>query len=250
MADFWSMCKQMKDFTGGRLIGLYGRGSSGKTTVSSSFPNPVFIIFDDQGLNSIKKDCPDIPFIDATGYTSKQLIELLDNIESINDGIDHTFVFSTFSVWIDNHPQSILKEKNKSHMNQDLWAEHNARVNSVIAKCAQIAKTGKRIILEFHERTSVIEGYEDELVPEIGVNAGPSVQKYLVGMLNYAFHTSIKQYTDQASGQTIPYYAVDINPMNPYYWIKGQGATEDTPMFIAVQKGTAYNQLKQYYSEL
>lgn len=250
MNDFWSKCKPMKDFTGGKLIGLYGRGSSGKTTVSASFPNPVFIIFDDQGLNAIKQNYPDVPYMDATGYSSAELLSLLNEIEKIPNDMDRTFVFSTFSVWIDNHPSLLMAEKKKSHMNQDLWGEHNTRVNQVIAKCADLAKKGKRIVLEFHERASFIEGYEDELIPEIGVNAGPSVQKYLVGMLNYAFHTSIKQYTDPESGQTQSYYAIDIHPLNPYYWIKGQGADESTPPFIAVQKGAAYQALKQYYSEI
>lgn len=248
--SFWDICKPLKDFSGGKLIGLYGRGSSGKTTVSASFPNPVFIIFDDQGLNAIKADYPDMPYMDATGYSYKQLLDLLDQIEALPNDTERTFVFSTFSVWIDNHPSLLMKEKGKAHMNQDLWGEHNARVNQVIAKCAQIAKSGKRIILEFHERTSVIEGYEDELIPEIGVNAGPAIQKYLVGMLNYAFHTSIKQYTDPTTSQSYSCYAIDINPLNAYYWIKGQGARSDTPPYIIVQKGTAFQQLKQYYSEL
>lgn len=250
MTDFWSKCKPLKEFTGGKLIGLYGRGSSGKTTVSASFPNPVFIIFDDQGLNAIKAEYPDRPYIDATGYSSIQLLSLLSEIEQIPNDQEMTFVLSTFSVWIDNHPQLLMEEKRKSHMNQDLWGEHNARVNQVIAKCAQLAKSGKRTILEFHERTSVIEGYEDELIPEIGVNAGPTIQKYLVGMLNYAFHTSIKQFTDPNTNKNHSFYALDINPLNPYYWIKGQGAKDDTPQYIIVQKGTAFQQLKQYYSEL
>ena len=250
MTDFLSRCKPLQAFTGGKLIGLYGRGSSGKTTVSASFPNPVFIIFDDQGLNSIKKDYPDIPYIDATGYSSRELIELLDSIKQVPEDIERTYVLSTFSVWIDNHPAQLMAEKGKAHMNQDLWGEHNTRVNQVVAKCSELAKSGRRIILEFHEKASVIEGYEDELVPEIGVNAGPGIQKYLVGMLNYAFHTAIKQYTDPKTAQAYPYYAIDINPLNPYYWIKGQGAREDTPQFIPVKKGEAFSLLKQYYSEL
>lgn len=251
MIDFWSQCKPLKSFTGGKLIGLYGRGSSGKTTVSASFPNPVFIIFDDKGLNAIKADYPDIPYLDATGYSSQQLIELLDSIKNLpDDGVERTYVFSTFSVWIDNHPAQLMAEKKKAHMNQDLWAEHNARVNSVIAKCAELSQNGKRIILEFHERMSVLEGYEDELVPEVGVNAGPTIQKYLVGMLNYAFHTSIKQYTDPTSGKSYSCYAIDINPLNAYYWIKGQGGADGLPPYIVVQKGEAFKMLKQYYSEL
>lgn len=250
MNDFWAKCKPLKDFTGGKLIGLYGRGSSGKTTVSASFPNPVFIIFDDQGLNAIKQNYPDIPYMDATGYSSAQLFGLLEDIENIPNDVDRTFVFSTFSVWIDNHPSLLMAEKKKGHMNQDLWGEHNTRVNQVIAKCADLAKKGKRIVLEFHERTSFIEGYEDELIPEIGVNAGPSVQKYLVGMLNYAFHTSIKQFTNPENNQTYSCYGIDIHPLNPYYWIKGQGAKEDTPPYIIVQKGTAYQALKQFYQEI
>lgn len=247
MTDFWSVCKPLKSFTGGKLIGLYGRGSSGKTTVSASFPNPVFIIFDDQGLNAIKADYPDIPFVDATGYSAAKLIELLDSIPT---DTERTYILSTFSVWIDNHPAQLMQEKKKAHMNQDLWAEHNARVNSVIAKCAELAKRGNRIVLEFHERTSVIEGYENELIPEVGVNAGPTIQKYLVGMLNYAFHTSIKQYTDPTSGQSYSCYAIDINPLNAYYWIKGQGGKDGLPPYIVVQKGEAFKALKQYYSEL
>ena len=250
MADFWTRCKPLKSFAGGKLIGLYGRGSSGKTTVSASFPNPVFIIFDDQGLNAVKSQYPDTPYMDATGFSASQMMSLLEEIEKIPNDVDYTFIFSTFSVWIDNHPSLLLAEKKKAHMNQDLWAEHNTRVNQVIAKCADLTKHGKRIILEFHERTSVIEGYEDELIPEVGVNAGPSVQKYLVGMLNYAFHTSIKQFTNPETSKIESYYAIDINPLNPYYWIKGQGAAEDTPPYIIVPKGTAYQYLKQYYSEI
>lgn len=250
MSNFLDFCKPLRSFSGGKLIGLYGRGSSGKTTVSASFPNPVFIIFDDQGLNAIKADHPDIPYVDASGYSSSQLLALLDQIEQMPNDVERTYVFSTFSVWIDNHPALLMAEKKKPHMNQDLWGEHNARVNQVIAKCASLAKNGKRIILEFHERVSVIEGYEDELIPEVGVNAGPAVQKYLVGMLNYAFHTSIKQFTDPNTNQSYSCYAVDINPLNPYYWIKGQGASQDVPPYVIVQKGNAFETIKQYYTEL
>lgn len=250
MSNFWSRCKPISEFSGGKLIGLYGKGSSGKTTISASFPNPTFIIFDDQGLNAVKSEYPNIPYVDATGYSAAELIQLLDEIDKIPNDVERTFVFSTFSVWIDNHTASLMAEKKKSHMNQDLWGEHNSRVQMVIAKCAQVARSGKRIILEFHEKTSVIEGYEDELTPDVSVNAGPSIQKYLNGMLNYAFHTSIKQFTDNTTGQSYSCYTIDINPLNAYYWIKGQGASSETPAYIVVQKGTAYNQLKQYYSEL
>jgi hypothetical protein len=188
--------------------------------------------------------------MDATGYSSSQLLKLLDEIDALPNDVDRTFVFSTFSVWIDNHPTMLMAEKKKPHMNQDLWGEHNTRVQQVIAKCAELAKRGKRIVLEFHERTSFIEGYEGELIPEVGVNAGPSVQKYLVGMLNYAFHTSIKQFTNPENNQTYSCYGIDIHPLNPYYWIKGQGARDNTPQYIIVQRGTAYSQLKEYYPEI
>lgn len=250
MSDFWNMCKPLRDFSGGKLIGLYGRGSSGKTTVSASFPNPVFIIFDDQGLNAVKADYPDVPYIDATGYSAAQLVSLLDSIEKIPNDVERTFILSTFSVWIDNHPQLLMAEKKKSHMNQDLWGEHNARVNMVIAKCANLAKNGKRIILEFHERVSVIEGYEQELIPEIGVNAGPAVQKYLVGMLNYAFHTSIKQFTNPENNQPFTCYTIDINPLNAYYWIKAQGGKDGLPLYTMAEKGKGYATLKNFFPEL
>lgn len=250
MSDFWSMCKPMKDFNGGKLIGLYGRGSSGKTTISASFPNPVFIIFDDQGLNAVKADYPNVPYIDATGYSAADLMSLLNSIESVSHDADYTFILSTFSVWIDNHPQLLMAEKKKTHMNQDLWGEHNTRVNMVIAKCADIARKGVRVILEFHERVSVIEGYEQELIPEIGVNAGPAVQKYLVGMLNYAFHTSIKQFTNPENNQQYSCYTIDIHPLNPYYWIKAQGASESVPSYAIVNKGNGYATLKQFFPEL
>lgn len=250
MNDFWSMCKPLSQFSGGKLIGLYGRGSSGKTTVSASFPNPVFIIFDDQGLNAVKTEYPDVPYADASGFTAPQLMRLLDSIEQIPNDVERTYIFSTFSVWIDNHSQLLMEEKKKSHMNQDLWGEHNSRVQMVIAKCANLAKNGKRIILEFHERVSVIEGYEQELVPEIGVNAGPSIQKYLVGMLNYAFHTSIKQFTNPENNQQYSCYTVDINPLNAYYWIKAQGGKDGLPLYTVVNKGNGYETLKQFFPEL
>lgn len=250
MNDFWSMCKPLSQFSGGKLIGLYGRGSSGKTTVSASFPNPVFIIFDDQGLNAVKTEYPDVPYVDASGFTAPQLMSLLDSIEQIPNDVERTYIFSTFSVWIDNHSQLLMAEKKKSHMNQDLWGEHNSRVQMVIAKCASLAKNSKRIILEFHERVSVIEGYEQELVPEIGVNAGPAIQKYLVGMLNYAFHTSIKQFTNPENNQQYSCYTVDINPLNAYYWIKAQGGNEGLPLYTVVNKGNGYETLKQFFPEL
>ena len=242
--------QQIKTFTGGRLIGLYGRGSSGKTTVSSSFPNPVFIIFDDQGLNSIKADCPNAPYMDASGYSSNQMLSLIDEISKVNECQDTTYVFSTFSVWIDNHSTLLMKEKGKAHMNQDLWAENNTRICQVIAKMAEVAKT-KRIVLEFHERTSVIEGFADELTPEVSINAGPGIQKYLVGMLNYAFHTSIKSILNpQNINEKFTCYAIDINPLNEYYWIKGQGIAPNAPAYIIVGKGTAYAELKKYFNEI
>lgn len=243
--------KPVKEFLGGNLIGIYGRGSSGKTTVSASFPNPFFIVFDDQGLNAIKQDYPDQPFIDASGFSSNELIQLLDEIKQIPVEKNMTFIFTTFSVWVANHSKLLMEEKKKAHMNQDLWGEHNTRVCQVISKCAEVAQNGKRIVLEFHERTNVIEGFENELIPEISVNAQPAIQRYLVGMLNYCFHTSIKKIMeDNNLSKSTTAYTIDISPLNSYYWIKAQAVVEDIPNYIITKKGTAYSELKKYFKEI
>jgi len=246
--------KPLADFRGGKFIGLYGRGSSGKTTASASFPNPVFIIFDDQGLASIKAEYPERPYIDASGLSAEELGKLVDEIaasRSVTGQGDETFVFSTFSVWIENNVKTVMTRYKKPTMTMDMWGAHNTEVKDVIRKMATAARNNKRIIVEFHEKTSTTEGYANELVPEIHVNAGASVQAYLTGMLNYAFHTAVKTWVNPDNPMdTRAYYAIDIDPANPYYWIKGQGRADNIPKDIAVRKGQTYEKLKEWYPNI
>lgn len=202
-----------------KLVVLYGRSNSGKTETGSTFPKPMlYVAVGDDGSNTIQgKDgikAKKITHLDECKGLLEELVK--------KDGAGFKSVFiDTFSmvtnVWIDEN----AVKKNKK-MTQQMWGDLKTETEELIRLAHKLANNCW-VILSCHETTDVLEGMEDEIMPDVRPNTTKGARTYLEGMANYGIHTTRlqKEVIKDGVEQTVVKYAAHIGP-NPYYWTKLQ----------------------------
>lgn len=196
---------------------LYGKSSSGKTYVASTFPKPLlYLRIGDDGSNTIAH----VGSIRAIPIsTVKELKDIAK--ELLKDKKYVTVVVDTFSLIVNEWTDQNVISKNKK-MTQQLWGELKTETEEVIKAMHKVAKN-HIVVLTCHESTDAIEGMEDEIAPDIRPSVSKGARTYLEGMANYGIHTTkiTKEITKGNSTKEVVKYAADIGP-NPYYWTKLQ----------------------------
>lgn len=216
--------KDLNTFSNGNFITIYGRPSTGKTYLAGTFPKPLFISYSDNGLSTVKNIKGQ--YIEFEGSFEEHL-KMLDELDSL-EGY-HTYVFDTFGVYIDSLQKDVLGDKKQ--MTQQMWSLLISQVKILLDKIKSLSRN-RFVVVTFHENTETIEGYEEELVPSVGVFASPAVKKALYGNTNYAIHTFIYNHTDPKTQVATPYFAAHIGT-NQFYWTKFQSPTpENIPAIL------------------
>lgn len=207
--------KPLNNFASGNFFVLYGRPSSGKTHLAGTFPKPLFISYKDKGLSTVSNVNGDYIEFDDGFEDHMALLEELRTDTSHN-----TFVFDTFGVYIDRLQQNMLKLMKKKSMTQQMWGDLGTQVKMLLDSMKLLSEN-HYVIVTFHESPEVIEGYEQELLPNVGCFVSPSVKKALYGVTNYALHTFIYNYVDPNTQKSVPVFSVHVGT-NPFYWTKFQ----------------------------
>lgn len=203
-----------------KFVVLYGRSFTGKTELGSSWPKPMlYAQLGDDGSNTIAKK----KGIKALHMENPDTVRaLLKELIAKKGGGYKTVFVDTFSmltnVWTD---VNVIQKKKK--MTQQAWGELKTETEELIRLAHELSKY-VWVLVSCHEATDVIEGMEDEIVPDVRPSITKGARTYLEGMANFAFHTTkLQKEVPDAEGvdQTVVKYGIHIGP-NPYYWTKLQ----------------------------
>lgn len=197
---------------------IYGKSGSGKTNLLASFPKPLlYLQIGDDGSNTIG----DTEGIDALPVSSvKELQQALQ--EARLDEHYKTIAVDTFSLLVNEWTDENAVKKNK-RMTQQMWGDLKTDTEELI-KSAHILAKSKIVVLTCHEATDTIEGYEDEITPDVRPSVSRGARTYLESMANFGIHTAVNQKEkDMPDGSTkiVPVHIAHIGS-NPYYWVKTQ----------------------------
>lgn len=207
----------IKEFSQGKFVALYGKSGSGKTTLGSTFPKPMlYVKIGDDGGSVIK----DVDGIDAIEIENVKDINLI--IKDLMSDKKYKSVFlDTFTLIVNEWKNENIVEKKKK-MTQQSWGDLLVDTEEMIRKLHRLSRK-KWVIISGHEATDSIEGMEDELLPDVRVAVSKGARTYLEGMVNYGLHTIVVEKEVEKDGEdvTVTKHAVDIGP-NPYYWTKFQ----------------------------
>lgn len=211
--------KPINSLEDGKLTVIYGRSGSGKTWFGSTFPKPLLLLqIGDDGGNTIREvDGIDVQHVEKVDDLNILLDELAE------DKKYKSILIDTFSLLVNEWQlEKVITQKKK--MSQQSWGDlMNDSILSI--KKAYGLSRDRWVILTCHEITDMIEGMEDELLPDVRPNVSRGVRPYLEGMANIGIHM-IKTQTeteDPATGQSNVKvkFAAEIGP-NAFYWTKIQ----------------------------
>lgn len=222
---------------------IYGKSGSGKTNVLSSFPKPLlYLQIGDDGSNTIA----DVDGIDAIRIADiKELKQALQ--EARLDDHYATVAVDTFSLMVNEWVDENAVKKSK-RMTQQMWGDLKTDQEEIV-KSAHILAKKKTVVLTCHEVQDTIEGYEDEITPDVRPSLSKGARTYLEGMANFGIHTAvIQKEKDMPDGstKTVSVYVCHIGP-NPYYWVKTQKSAKiELPDMIV---NPTYNKIKKVLKE-
>ena len=197
---------------------IYGKSTSGKTTLASTFPKPMlYLQIGDDGSNSIA----DVEGVKAIRIKDLgQLREIL--LELRLDRKYKTVLIDTFSMLVNEWIDSNAVQK-KKRVTQQMWGDLKTDTEEYIKLSHMLAKD-RIIVLTCHEAADSFEGMEDEIAPDIRPSVSKGARTYLEGMSNYGIHTTVMQKAKEqpdGSVKQIEVYAAHL-ASNPYYWVKTQ----------------------------
>jgi hypothetical protein len=197
---------------------IYGKSGSGKTNLLASFPKPLlYLQIGDDGSNTIGET----EGIDALRVSDvKELKQALQ--EARIDGHYKTVAVDTFSLLVNDWVSENAIQKNK-RMTQQMWGDLKTDTEELI-KSSHILAKSKIVVLTCHEVMDTIEGYEDEITPDVRPSLSKGARTYLESMANFGIHTAVVQKEkDMPNGETktVSVHIAHLSS-NPYYWVKTQ----------------------------
>lgn len=209
--------KPIKEMGQRNLWVVYGRSGSGKTHFSSTFPKPaLYVQIGDDGSNTIQET----PGIDAVSIDKpSELKTLLGELREEKKYA--TVIVDTFSLFVNDWINENVASKGKKMTLQN-WGELKTETEELV-KYAHILAGTKIVVLICHENQNVVEGVEDEVLPEIRPSVSKGAMNFLEGMANYGIHCTILSKTKIVGGKekVLTKHVAHIGP-NPYYWVKTQ----------------------------
>ena len=201
---------------------IYGKSASGKTQLLSTFPKPLlYLQIGDDGSNTISG----VDGIKAIRVG--ELTELKEIAQELKKDTTYaTVAVDTFSMvvneWID---QNAIKKKKR--ITQQMWGDLKTDTEELIKLFHLLAKN-KIIVLTCHEVADTLEGFEDEIAPDVRPSVSKGARTYLEGMANYGIHTTVLNKEKEKPDGTVVLvtrYAIHL-AANPYYWVKTQKPAE------------------------
>lgn len=209
--------KKVKEFTGGNFWVIYGKNGSGKTHLIGTFPKPIlFVCFKDKGLNTVK-NIEDADYLEWDGTPE----DLINFCELYKDSPYKTIAFDTLGVYQEEVMAMIKTTLKKKKMEIQMWGDLGDYFSNCLRAIKELSKN-REIVCSFHEQPETIEGYENEITPNVSVAVyGNVIKRTLYGIANYVIHTFMYDYVDPNTLKSTYYHACHVG-VNPYYWTKFQ----------------------------
>lgn len=208
--------QEIQNFDNGNFWVFYGRNSSGKTHLIGTFPKLLVVSFKDQGLNTLK-GIPGAKYI-VWDDTPEALIEFC---KLYKDSPFETIAFDTLGVYQEEVIAMIKSTLKKKKMEIQMWGDLGDYFSNVLMAMKDLSMT-KNVIVSFHEAPETVEGYENEITPNVSVAVyGNVIKRTLYGIANYVIHTFVYDHVDTTTMKSTYYHACHVG-VNPYYWTKFQ----------------------------
>lgn len=218
---------------------IWGKSGTGKTTLIGTFPKPmIYIVVGDNGVKSIKHvEGIDVIEAEKPEDIAPILDELITKKTKYKTAVVDTFSLMT-QFWIDKNVKS-----KKKKMTQQMWGDLKDDTDEVVRTASELSSK-MTVVLSCHEAVDSIEGYEDEVTPDVRPSVTKGSRTYLEGMANYGVHTVIIE-KDNGDGNSSEVHAAHVGK-NPYYWTKAQ-INPDIKLPKTVSNPT-YDKLMKYYN--
>ena len=207
----------IKDMPKGNLWVLWGKSGSGKTHMLSTFPKPIlYLQYGDDGTGTIE----DVDGIDVIIIEDQRHLESLLEEARLDENYA-TIAVDTFSLFTNEWTDENAVRK-KKRMSQQMWGDLKTDTEKLI-RMAKTLSRFKIVVLTCHEATDVIEGMEDEIMPDVRPSVSKGARTYLESMANFGIHTTVieKEVEKKDGTDTVIRHAAHLAP-NPYYWTKLQ----------------------------
>jgi len=216
--DYLDNAVDIQDLGQSNLTIIYGKSGSGKTALLATFPKPMlYVQIGDDGSNTIS----DVGGVKAIRVdTTDQLKAVL--LELRLDKTYKTVAVDTFSLVVEEWIDANATQK-KKRVTIQMWGDIKSETAELV-KLAHILARDKNVVLTCHETTDTIEGFEDEIAPDVRPSVSKGARTYLEGMANYGLHTTIVEKEKTLSDGTtkkLMVHAIHL-ASNPYYWVKTQ----------------------------
>lgn len=198
---------------------IYGKSGAGKTHLAGTFPKPLlYLQIGDDGSNTIK----DVEGIKALRINSVEELRTVSE-ELRLDTKYKTIVVDTFSMvvneWIDQNATA-----KKKRVTQQMWGDLKVDTEQLI-KYFHINALDKTVVLVCHEvADEAVDGFEDEILPDIRPSISKGARTYLEGMANYGIHCAILKKEKSNNDGTVDTefkHSAHLGA-NAYYWTKVQ----------------------------
>lgn len=206
----------MADIDNGLKVLLYGRSSTGKTTIAATFPRPTLICdIREEGTDSVS----DVEDIDVLPVQSWEDLELVYWMLKSQETKYQTVVIDTISMAQVQLVEQVVERAGRDSMSQQLWGEVSGKMQSLILAFRDLPIN---VVFLAHDRTRVSEEDGDDMLdPEVGPSLIPSVMKTLTGAVSIIGNTYVAEKQTQAKGRIRRKieYRVRLGP-HPYYITK------------------------------
>lgn len=208
--------QEISNFDNGNFWVVYGRNGVGKTHFIGTFPNLLVVSFNDQGLNTLK-GIKGAKYINFKGTPE----DIINFCEIYADSPFDTIAFDTFGTYQDEVIGMIKRTLKKKKMELQMWGDLGDTFSTMLLAMKKLSEK-KTVIVSFHEQPETVDGFENEITPNMSVAVyGNVIKKVLYGIANYVVHPFIYDHVDGNTMKSTYYHAMHVG-VNPYYWTKFQ----------------------------
>lgn len=208
-----------------RLITIWGRSGTGKTTISATAPKPIlYLDIKDKGTDSAKSK--GLEEGDITVLQVESFEDVMDAFDHLMDNPDDfkSVVADHLGALQELAYQKVMDDNNKTRMSQQLYGFAAELMKEFIDSYKDLGDEGILPVFLVQDRTrgGNDEGDSEQLDPEVGPALQPAVAKYLQAASRVVAQTFIDETLDKSKPGKVESkieYKLRLGP-HPYYQTK------------------------------